>query len=95
MIWSRWNLFQDIVFTTLATRCFETGIQPKTVQVYLGHASLKIKMNLYIHVLDDHKQKEKIKLESTLEEVVNSGDDFTEERFERAQVKRRHMRTRL
>ncbi|WP_124065686.1 hypothetical protein [Clostridium sp. E02] len=27
--------------------CFEAGIQPKTVQVYLGHTSLKMTMDLY------------------------------------------------
>jgi len=72
---------------TFATRCFEAGIQPKTVQVYLGHASLKMTMDLYTHVLDDHKQEEMLKLESALEEVFNSGDNYAEERFERAQAK--------
>lgn len=72
---------------TFATRCFEAGIQPKTVQVYLGHASLKMTMDLYTHVLDDHKQEEMLKLENALEEVLNSGDSFAEERFERAQAK--------
>lgn len=72
---------------TFATRCFEAGIQPKTVQVYLGHASLKMTMDLYTHVLDDHKQEEMLKLESALEDVFNSGDDFAVERFERAQAK--------
>lgn len=40
---------------TFATRCFEAGIAPKTVQTYLGHASLQMTMDLYTHVTDDKK----------------------------------------
>ncbi len=35
---------------TFATRCFEKGINAKVVQSYLGHASLKMTMDLYVHV---------------------------------------------
>jgi integrase len=38
---------------TFATRCFEAGIEPKVIQNYLGHASLKMTMDLYTHVTDD------------------------------------------
>lgn len=38
---------------TFATRCFESGVQPKVVQSYLGHASLKMTMDLYTHVTDE------------------------------------------
>lgn len=38
---------------TFATRCIENGIQPKVVQTYLGHATLKMTMDLYVHVTDD------------------------------------------
>lgn len=38
---------------TFATRCFENGIEPKVVQSYLGHASLKMTMDLYTHVTED------------------------------------------
>ena len=38
---------------TFATRCFESGIEPKVVQSYLGHASLKMTMDLYTHVTKD------------------------------------------
>lgn len=39
---------------TFATRCFESSIQPKTVQKYLGHATLQMTMDLYTHVLENH-----------------------------------------
>ena len=35
---------------TFATRCFESGIEPKVVQSYLGHETLKMTMDLYTHV---------------------------------------------
>ena len=39
---------------TFATRCFESCIQPKTVQAYLGHASLQMTMDLYTSVMPKH-----------------------------------------
>lgn len=48
---------------TFATRCFENGIQPKVVQSYLGHASLKMTMDLYTHVMED-------KLSTDIERIV-------------------------
>lgn len=38
---------------TFATRCFESGVDAKVVQSYLGHASLKMTMDLYTHVTDE------------------------------------------
>ena len=46
---------------TFATRCIESGMRPKTLQILLGHASLKTTMDMYVHVDDDVK-KEQIKL---------------------------------
>ncbi len=48
---------------TFATRCFENGIQAKVVQSYLGHASLKMTMDLYTHVLEN-------KLSTDIEKIV-------------------------
>ena len=47
---------------TFATRCIEAGILPKTVQRYLGHATLQMTMDLYVHVTDEFEQKELEKL---------------------------------
>lgn len=49
---------------TFATRCIESGIQPKTVQKYLGHATLQMTMDLYVHVTEDFKQEELKKLDA-------------------------------
>lgn len=48
---------------TFATRCFECGIQPKVIQSYLGHASLKMTMDLYTHVMEE-------KLSTDIENIV-------------------------
>lgn len=54
---------------TFATRCFEAGIQPKTVQAYLGHATLKMTMDLYTSVLPEHMSSEMDKLELTFDKL--------------------------
>ena len=51
---------------TFATRCFEAGIPPKTVQTYLGHATLKMTMDLYTSVMPVIKQQEMYKLEASI-----------------------------
>lgn len=42
---------------TYATRLFERGVNPKTVQKLLGHSKLTITMDTYTHVLNDVKEK--------------------------------------
>lgn len=51
---------------TFATRCFEAGIQPKTVQTYLGHASLQMTMDLYTSVMKQKKTEDMKLLEDTI-----------------------------
>lgn len=43
---------------TLATRCIEGGMMPKTLQKILGHSNIGITMNLYVHITEEEKQKE-------------------------------------
>lgn len=43
---------------TFATRAFEKGMRPKTVQEILGHSSLDMTMDLYTHVTENTKAKE-------------------------------------
>lgn len=40
---------------TYATRAVERGVNPKTLQKLLGHASLQVTMDTYVHVSDDSK----------------------------------------
>lgn len=66
---------------TFATRCFEAGIQPKTVQKYMGHATLQMTMNLYTHVLEKQQQEEMFKLENVLNFEESESD--IEKKFSR------------
>ncbi|MCM1064173.1 MAG: site-specific integrase [Eubacterium sp.] len=54
---------------TMATRCIERGVRPKTLQVILGHANADITMNRYVHVTEDGKFKEVERIESALKIV--------------------------
>lgn len=53
---------------TFATRCFESGIKPKTVQAYLGHATLQMTMDLYTSVMPEYLDSEMNKLEESFDE---------------------------
>lgn len=66
-----------------ATRCFEAGIKPKTVQKYLGHASLQMTMDLYTHVLLDHSQEEMLKLETVLESTMEVSETTINKKFDK------------
>lgn len=66
---------------TFATRCFEAGIQPKTVQALLGHASLNMTMDLYTHVLKEHQEDEMNKLENVLDNVLDVSENMLEKKI--------------
>ena len=48
---------------TFATRCIEAGMNPKTLQKIMGHSSLSMTMNLYVHVSTDTIKAEMEKFE--------------------------------
>ena len=54
---------------TFATRCFEAGIPPKTVQSYLGHTNIQMTMDIYTEVLSDKKMSDIKLLESTMNDI--------------------------
>lgn len=51
---------------TFATRCIEAGMRPKTLQKIMGHSSIGITMNLYVHVTDDSIFEEMKKIEDVM-----------------------------
>ena len=38
---------------TFTIRCIESGMNPKILQIILGHSTIQLTMNLYCHVTDD------------------------------------------
>lgn len=46
---------------TFATRCLESGIDMKTLQLLLGHADYSITANIYAHVLEEKKTNDILK----------------------------------
>lgn len=48
---------------TFATRCIERGMRPKTLQKIMGHATLSMTMDLYVHATEDSLFEEMNKLE--------------------------------
>lgn len=51
---------------SFATRCIEAGMRPKTLQKILGHSTLAMTMDLYVHVTDDTLEEEMKKLEGVI-----------------------------
>lgn len=62
---NQFDLFSGHTFRhTFATRCLENGVEPKVIQDYLGHATLSMTMNLYVHVTNE-------KAATDIEKIVN------------------------
>lgn len=72
---------------TFATRCFEASIKPKTVQKYLGHATLQMTMDLYTSVLKEHMSSEMDKLDDAFDKLDGYGDSMIEQRYNNSSEK--------
>ena len=70
---------------TYATRCFEANVAPKIVQEQLGHASLKITMDLYTHVTETKRLEELEKFSVLTEMTFEAADEVAEYRFKKRQ----------
>lgn len=65
-------LFNSHTFRhTFATRCFEAGLPPKTIQNILGHTTLEITMNIYTSVFEEKKQEDIKLLEKIMKDIVD------------------------
>ena len=51
---------------TYATRCFEGGMKPKTLQAIMGHSEIGVTMDLYVHMTDDEMFSEIDKVANAL-----------------------------
>lgn len=71
---NQFEIFSGHTFRhTFATRCFENGVDAKVVQSYLGHASLKMTMDLYTHVTEE---KSMMDIEKIVQESENKVVDI-------------------
>lgn len=68
---------------TFATRCFEAGIMPKTVQAYLGHATLQMTMDLYTSVMPKYMASEMEKVEDVFDKISDMSEDLMQRQFEK------------
>lgn len=48
---------------TFATRAIESGMQPKTLQMILGHSKINMTMEIYAHVMEDTKKDQMAAIE--------------------------------
>ena len=62
-MWIRWQKMTGLKLTAhqirhgYATVLFESDIQPKDMQVYLGHAQLSTTMDIYTHIRQTHRDE--------------------------------------
>lgn len=61
---------------TFATRCFENGVEAKTVQTYLGHSSIATTLDIYTHVTENVSQTDIEKIVSCEEYRTNKVVQF-------------------
>lgn len=47
------HIYMHSLRHTFATRCIENGVNPKALQKMLGHSTLSVTMDLYVHVTDE------------------------------------------
>lgn len=66
---------------TFATRCFESGIELKIIQKYLGHATLQMTADLYTHVSENFAETELPKLDNYLAEIDKIEPDLISSRI--------------
>ena len=66
---------------TFATRGFEAGLKPKTIQKLLGHATLQMTMDLYAHLLKEERNNEIEKLSSYTSQVFDTSDELRDQRM--------------
>ncbi len=67
---------------TFATRCIESGMQPKVLQKIMGHSTLSVTMDLYVHVSEDMGHSEIAKLEKARQDYKEGIQNKFENRGE-------------
>lgn len=63
------HLHPHLLRHTFASRCFEAGLDIKTVQTFMGHFSTSITYDTYVHVTNDKSHSEMNKLEELYKNI--------------------------
>lgn len=63
------HISMHILRHTFATRCAMGGMPPKTLQTYLGHSTISVTMDFYVHTSRDEVAKELDKVSSLLNAI--------------------------
>ena len=56
------NFSMHVLRHTFATRCVEAGMKPKILQAILGHSTINVTMDIYVHATIDERVKEMEKI---------------------------------
>ncbi len=68
------HLYPHALRHTYATRCIENGMTPKVLQKILGHSTISVTMDLYVHVLDQTLSDETEKFSPQIEINIEKHD---------------------
>ena len=60
------HIYMHALRHTFATRCIERGMQPKSLQKILGHSSVTVTMDTYVHTTDEQMFLEMNKFENAI-----------------------------
>lgn len=86
------TLTPHVLRHTFGTRSIEAGMSPKTLQMLMGHASIQITMDLYVHPTDDFKFAEMELLDNYRQkQQINNGRSTTDLRHLSNQTQRDMM----
>ena len=77
------RFLRQIYNTTGDCRIHCTGFVPKTVQTYLGHASLQMTMDLYTTVFKEFKESEMEKLQNKITDIEKEADEMETAKYEK------------
>ncbi len=71
---------------TYATRSLESGMNFKAIQDAMGHATLEMTMNLYVHALEEFKMAETDKMKGLRDKLNEEHNEILDRRFKELNI---------